>query len=312
VVHKGDIDPAADLSPLTEQHPIPIESDPEEDADDAASIAESFTAKASAPANEAEVAQLRSNVHVQMPNLPPLPPPPMEPMPLDLTPYPDKQARKLVEREHDRQVKAYKQALKDREAAVEGRQRLEDKLRKLAVQEMLKKRRAESKVTSKTAEVDERATQIIQSTETDLQHPAEALEHSARAEGQYATTQRRSDDGSLSIAMSPSSVSSTQDAPTMVSLDRDQSRATDNSAVPSDKQKKQRDRKFCVLPKKINGERDPLWVRVFMEGHDEVSAHTGLFFVNETYERLVGDVGDRIEEWVRDDMTRRTIDECAS
>ena len=63
--------------------------------------------------------------------------------------------------------------------------------------------------------------------------------------------------------------------------------------------KKPRDRKFCMLPPKINGERDPTWVRVYMVGVDEVGAHCGLFAVGDQYEQLVGDVGCRIETWIR-------------
>ena len=36
-----------------------------------------------------------------------------------------------------------------------------------------------------------------------------------------------------------------------------------------------------------------------MEGVDEVGAHCGLFFLNETYERLVGEVAEQIEDWVQ-------------
>ncbi|EME87919.1 uncharacterized protein MYCFIDRAFT_118736, partial [Pseudocercospora fijiensis CIRAD86] len=63
--------------------------------------------------------------------------------------------------------------------------------------------------------------------------------------------------------------------------------------------KPKKDRMFCSLPPKdSHGERDPTWVRVFMENVDEVGAHCGLFFVDERYERLVGDVATRIESWV--------------
>jgi len=49
------------------------------------------------------------------------------------------------------------------------------------------------------------------------------------------------------------------------------------------------------------GFRDPPWVRVYMEGVDEVVAHTTLFSgVGEAYEKLVGDTASRIEEWVRE------------
>ncbi len=63
-------------------------------------------------------------------------------------------------------------------------------------------------------------------------------------------------------------------------------------------EKPKRDKKFCMLPPRINGERDPCWVRVFMRDVDEVGAHCGLFLVGEQYEGLVGDVGERVSGWV--------------
>jgi hypothetical protein len=72
-----------------------------------------------------------------------------------------------------------------------------------------------------------------------------------------------------------------------------------SNADPNAKPKKQRLKKFCVLPPKdAQGNTDPAWIQVFLEGVDEVAAHTTLFFMSETYERLVGDVGARIEEWL--------------
>lgn len=67
--------------------------------------------------------------------------------------------------------------------------------------------------------------------------------------------------------------------------------------------KKQRDRKFCTLPPKDRktGLRDPTWIRVYMEGVDEVMAHTSLFIPEgETYEKLVGDTVERIEGWIKE------------
>jgi len=55
---------------------------------------------------------------------------------------------------------------------------------------------------------------------------------------------------------------------------------------------------FCVVPDK----QDPTWTPVMMEGVDEVGAHCGLFFMSETYEKLMGDVAVRIEGWVREWM----------
>jgi hypothetical protein len=74
--------------------------------------------------------------------------------------------------------------------------------------------------------------------------------------------------------------------------------------------KKKKLKKFCMLPPKdAMGNKDPTWVRVFMQNMDEVTAHTSLFFVNETYERLVGDVGARIEEWIREADSMRLVRE---
>ena len=66
------------------------------------------------------------------------------------------------------------------------------------------------------------------------------------------------------------------------------------------KAKPKRDRKFCITPSKgPNGQRDPTWIRTFMEGVDEVGAHCGLFFPNKPhYEQFVTDIGVKIQEWV--------------
>jgi len=73
--------------------------------------------------------------------------------------------------------------------------------------------------------------------------------------------------------------------------------------------KPKKDRRFCLLPGDLDrgAAGDKCWVRVYMEGVDEVGAHCGLFFPGPQYESLVGDAGDRIAEWVRGDATRRMI-----
>jgi hypothetical protein len=78
------------------------------------------------------------------------------------------------------------------------------------------------------------------------------------------------------------------------------------SSIKDDKPK--RDKKFCMLPDTFGGgKRDKCWVRVYMEGVDEVGAHCGLFFPGPQYESLVGDVGGRIGKWVEEDAKRRAI-----
>lgn len=81
--------------------------------------------------------------------------------------------------------------------------------------------------------------------------------------------------------------------------------ASVSSSVKDDKPK--RDKKFCMLPPEYGGKRDKCWVRVYMEGVDEVGAHCGLFFPGPQYESLVGDVGARIEKWVQEDAAKRAV-----
>ncbi|RVX73221.1 hypothetical protein B0A52_02349 [Exophiala mesophila] len=73
--------------------------------------------------------------------------------------------------------------------------------------------------------------------------------------------------------------------------------------------RKQKDRKFCSLPGKDTqtGQRDPTWIRVYMEGMDEVVAHTSMFQMSETYVKMVGDTAERIERWVAEDATKRML-----
>jgi hypothetical protein len=78
-----------------------------------------------------------------------------------------------------------------------------------------------------------------------------------------------------------------------------------SSSVNDDKPK--RDKKFCVLPPEYGGKRDKCWVRVYMDGVDEVGAHCGLFFPGPQYESLVGDVGARVEKWVQEDAVKRAV-----
>lgn len=284
VVHKGHVEKGHDLPTLDEEK-LPAESSKED-------------AQVHGMHDDPSI----SNIHVQMPNLPPLPPPPTKPPPLDLTVYPDPAAQELIRREHNRQVRAFEQAMQDREAAIQDRKRLEDSLRKLAIQEKTKSREHKAKESipqaSGTSQNPVPATEAESTPKLTSTEPIQSKQ--ADSKGQVFSSIGES-------STSPADWSSPTESAPMFSIDKEESRSIAPEAT-----KRKKDRKFCALPKKINGERDPLWIRVYMEGHDEVSAHTGLFYMSETYERLVGDVGAKIEEWVRDDMTRRMIDEYAS
>ncbi|OCT52330.1 hypothetical protein CLCR_08300 [Cladophialophora carrionii] len=73
--------------------------------------------------------------------------------------------------------------------------------------------------------------------------------------------------------------------------------------------RKQKDRKFCALPPKdpASGKRDDRWIRIYFEGIDEVTAHTSMFNVSDTYAKMVADVVERIETWVAEDASTRMI-----
>jgi hypothetical protein len=88
-------------------------------------------------------------------------------------------------------------------------------------------------------------------------------------------------------------------------LPKERQASVASSSIKDDKPK--RDKKFCMLPPEYGGKRDKCWVRVYMEGVDEVGAHCGLFFPGPQYESLVGDVGARIGKWVEEDATRRAV-----
>ncbi|RMZ69874.1 catalytic [Pyrenophora seminiperda CCB06] len=95
---------------------------------------------------------------------------------------------------------------------------------------------------------------------------------------------------------------------TLSTMDSRNSHAKADASETQAKPKKLR--KFCMLPPKdADGNKDPTWIRVFMENMDEVTAHTSLFFINETYERLVGDVSARIEDWVKEADSVRVVQE---
>lgn len=177
--------------------------------------------------------------------LPPIPPEPEQPAPFDPSPYPDKDTRKLAEKEYSRQFKAYQRAVKDRDQAIIDRRKLVEmrvKKAKLDHKKQLKKEKIE---TAKMAR--EKGKKKLK--------PMEGAKFESE-------TGDATDDGNAKVS------------------------------------KPQRDKKFCILPPKINGEIDLCWVRVYMRDVDEVGAHCGLFFVGAHYEWLINDVGERIKAWI--------------
>ncbi|KAL2042997.1 hypothetical protein N7G274_004055 [Stereocaulon virgatum] len=227
--------------------------------------------------------------------LPPLPPAPEEPPAFDPAPYTDKDARKLAEKEHTRQIKAYQRAVKDREKAISDRQKLLGKREKNAAKEREKKLKAEEKEMMKCMEKGEReraeeergeqkrVEKELSKHEKDEQKRLE--KERLRAEKEARKLVKKSDTASLTTV--DSEVSNVD--PGVSNMDGEKARP----------ERPKRDKKFCILPSQINGQIDQCWVKVFMPGVDEVGAHCGLFFVDgERYREFVGGVAKRIEGWV--------------
>jgi hypothetical protein len=185
---------------------------------------------------------------------PPLSPLPPEPTAPDYAAYVDKVVQDALRKEHERRVKAHKQAVKDREVTLAERKKAEEKIHKAAT-------KVAAKMAVREKEKAEKGVLLVQSTE-----------HDAAA----------ADDGSLSAQRGRAEL---EHGP--------------RTASPSPSGQPKKERRFCVIPPRDDaGTRDPTWIRVFIEDVDEVTAHMSLFIVSEAYERLVGDVGARIEEWI--------------
>ncbi|KAI3391787.1 hypothetical protein diail_6809 [Diaporthe ilicicola] len=232
-------------------------------------------------------------------DLPAIPAAPEAPQAPDFTKYNDKEARKQAEKEFKRTQKAYDQAVKNREKAIRERQKLVEKREKKAKKEAEKRQKEEAKRLAKeqgqgkqkaaAAPEDEEVNSV-----EDASRPSQAQ---VVTPAQAQILERQLTD--------------------LVFHDREDAapRAIQNNDPAADRRKttlgaqgnQKKLRKFCMLPQKVNGARDRTWVEVYMKDVDEVGAHCGLFFPGPHYEILIGDVGSRIVDWVREDASKRAI-----
>ncbi|KUI52781.1 hypothetical protein VP1G_00163 [Cytospora mali] len=216
--------------------------------------------------------------------LPAIPPPPEAPQAPDLERFTDKEARKQAEKEFKRVQKTYNQAVKNHDKAVKERQKLVEKRQKKAQKDAEKRQKEEAKRLSK--EQQERGKQEkIDAAQDDLDSAVAATPSRAQAAtpAQAAMLKRQLTNLAFHDQNSPSPSSP---PPPHMAGDKGK-----ENAVAASKEKLH---KFCMLPQKVNGRRDPAWVQVYMKGVDEVGAHCGLFFPGPHYEPLIGDVGGRI------------------
>ncbi|KAI9692363.1 MAG: hypothetical protein M1822_006594 [Bathelium mastoideum] len=250
------------------------------------------------------------------PYLPEIPPMPEEPATLNLPPNLDKDTRKYAEQGHAAAMKNYKDAIKLREKVIKEREKIEAKHAKQLRKRQQAQTKAQLKEDGKRTKQEKAKAKAKQKVAKASPTPDPANPPDAPASAQIDAydeqiTQTEAPTAELAqlppVALPPTSSSSS--SPLLLD-----GQAHDPSPCPSPPSspsssaqhaKTRRDRKFCILPPKTHtaaGEpqRDPTWVRVYMPGVDEVGAHCGLFFLGETYERLVGDVAGRVEEWCRE------------
>jgi len=231
--------------------------------------------------------------------LPPIPDPPAKPEKPPF--YADKESRKLAEKEYERVLKLYFRAVKDREKALRDREKLEKKRERQAVKEG-KKAEKEVAKGDKNKEKDRKKT--IERKESDHESVLAAEQKDAHKEWRAALNQPWNDEDSTIEPLSKHH-SSMQSQSTVLS--------TQGTRTPGEEQKPFKDRTFCTLPPKDgSGIRDPTWVRVLMKDVDLVEAHCGLFFPDpndDRYEKLIGDVGERVCQWVGEAESERVARE---
>ncbi|OTA61243.1 hypothetical protein K449DRAFT_73255 [Hypoxylon sp. EC38] len=286
--------------PIPEDEPIaafgtagqPLESRVEKDWEDSTIGAESYYGKSDADTDSKqtyhndlpekssekavdETADLTDAMESLGLNLPAIPELPIKPEPLDLEQYTEKDARKRAEKEMKKAEKYYAKLVKDRDKIIKDRQKIIDKRKKKLAQEAEKREKEERKRRKK-----EEAMIAASSSST-------SEEQASQNSRPFSSQESRTDLDSRIASPIPNP--------------SEQSRG---KAKPP---KQPKERKFCNLPDKVNGQVDPKWVKIFMKDTDQVGAHTGLFFRGEHYDRLVGDVGETIVKWVQDDMTKRAI-----
>lgn len=260
--------------------------DPAPISDDELANSRSHVGPAAPPSFLSTKSSISTTDDLSPPGLPPIPPMPEEPPAFAPTTYADKDAQKLAEKDHARRIKAFQRAVKDRDKAISDRRKFLEKKEKDARKEREKGLKDEEREKMKVMEKGEkeRAKQEIEEKKRAEKKQAKEKEEKKRIEKKQAKAEKEAQKKAAIDAPSLSKTSSIE-------------AGVGNDGSSSERPK--RDKKFCMLPPKINGVMDPCWVRVFMPGVDEVGAHCGLFFVDgERYQKFVVDVADRIEAWV--------------
>lgn len=206
-------------------------------------------------------------------DLPAIPEPPEPPILPDPSQFSDKDAKKQAEKEAKRLQKAYDQAIKDRNKAIQERERLLQKKCKKALRETEKKRQNEQK----------EKLRLEKETKMRVIAPVDGPGHDVSEVGEKTEMEKERE---------------------KTEEEKKEEEKKKKEKVKAEKEKKLR--RFVCLPSAKNGVKDQTWLDVYMEDMDEVSAHCGLFAPGPHYDKLVGDVGTRVAGWVKDDLRKRS------
>ncbi|KAF7538594.1 hypothetical protein G7054_g2769 [Neopestalotiopsis clavispora] len=232
--------------------------------------------------------------------LPPLPDEPQKPDELKNYDASNKEIRKYVEKETKRRNKDYEKQMKSWRAAETSRNKAINKMR-------AKLQAGQKEAKDKQSALADAAANV--GAENQTEQRLGTSEHGGGIT--EVATNSENENGS-----GPSHVRFDEPGPASPSINESldnltiQTRSHESTKKPPKPEKPPKppkDRKFCTCPSKVNGQMDPKWVKVFMKDVDEVAAHTGLFFAGPHYEKLVGDVGELICEWVEADATKRLL-----
>ncbi|KXJ93010.1 hypothetical protein Micbo1qcDRAFT_52732 [Microdochium bolleyi] len=245
-------------------------------------------------------------------DLPAIPEPPTAPTLPDLEKFTDKDARKLAEKESKRLLKAYEQAVKDRNKAIKERDKIIEKRQKKLAQEA-ERREKEAQKQAKQAEKQRQKDEVEEAKKAAEAKAIADADDVAQSAGAAAAATTTTADGQLTQQQSSTSSQAAPSQPTSPVASpepADGVRSTSPTTADggnSKPPKKLKERKFINMPSRVNGQPDPTWVKIFMKDMDETAAHTSLFFLGDHYEKLVGEVGALVTQWVQDDLTKKAI-----
>lgn len=243
----------------------------------------------------------------------PIPPAPQEPQSLDVPQDATPEERKRLEKEHKQAWKKYEQDVKSRIKAIKERDKAMEKERAKREKEKEKREKEDRK---REKEEQKRLLQEEAKREKEAKENREKEDEMEQRREQRISQVNNGDAGLGGSGGgqdgSRGDDNFAPDAVARLAADAAVAGTDDRGVLSGDKDKEGKKskklRKFCTVPRKrSNGSRDECWVEVYMEGVDEIGAHCGLFFPGPQYEKLIGDVGMRIQGWVHEDASRRAI-----